>query len=131
MRQLPLHQQVRDPDRAADAAPAMVRKIEHDEQIAREKRRQDIGQLARMPDRLLPPRQEGAISLVFDLNLGARLAAWPRVGHVPSLAAVERRRSPTGLLALRVEGNHSAAWHSGSLTDSLPECARGPFREPD
>src|SRR5262249_39215505 len=76
---------------AVDAAPAMPRQIETNEQIAREERSVNIGQLAGVAHGLEPPRQKDFVRLVFQLAFGAQLAMRLGLHGVPASTILDRR----------------------------------------
>src|SRR5271166_4271974 len=91
MRHVALHHQARNPERPVDAAPALPGQIEPDEQVARKEWSADVGQLARVTNRLKPPRQKNLVRLVFELVLRAQLAIGLSMDRIPARSILMRK----------------------------------------
>jgi hypothetical protein len=88
----------------------MAGQIEDNEQIAREKRRLDRTQFARVADGLAPFWQKRPEGLVAQMPLGIRLAQRQGMDGIPPLPIGERRRAQArALKILRVWGS---TWHT-------------------
>src|SRR5579884_1454648 len=95
------HHQSRDAEGAVDAAPLVAVEIERNEQIAREKRRLDGAQLARVPHRLVALWHEGAEILVVEIALRAPFGKGQGVHRIPALAGGKAdRRVTAGFVAV-------------------------------
>jgi hypothetical protein len=98
MRHFPLHDQAGHTEGSVDAAPAIPRQIESNEQVTREERSGDIGQLAGVAYRLEPLRQKDFERLVLQLAFRTQLAMRLRVDGIPASGAIldrnSMRRSP-------------------------------------
>ncbi len=101
LRHLAAHHQSRDAEGAVDAAPLVAVEIERNEQIAREKRRLDGAQLARVPHRLVALWHEGAEILVVEIALRAPFGKGQGVHRIPALAGGKAdRRVTAGFVAV-------------------------------
>jgi hypothetical protein len=85
LRPLALHHHAGHSQRAVDRSPSIVLGIEDDEHVARKEGCNHRRELAGASDGPLTLGQKCAISLVFELNLGAVLLVWQGMHHEPSL----------------------------------------------